>query len=327
MMNPTGWLELSVDVDREAVESVGALLAEIGYNSGVVVEEPIIHGPDGPDYQVDQSRPVTMRTYLPNDERASELIGQVERGLWALGMLRTVGELRVRELAEDDWANNWKAYYRPHRIGNHILVVPSWEEIEPQPGDIVLRLDPGMAFGTGLHPTTQLCLELIERYTRPGITALDLGSGSGILTIALAKLGARVVALDNDPIAVAATRENVARNQVHESVVVAEGSLGAGFDAGHWMGWNSGVVGQRTEAAGQFDMIVANILARVHVALAQDYRKALRSGAEGELLITSGIIAERELEVAAALAEAGFVVVERRQEGDWVAFVHRLSRH
>jgi ribosomal protein L11 methyltransferase len=327
------WLELSVDVDPEAVESVGELLAQHGYQGGVVIDQPIIAGADGPEYTYDTSRPVTLRTYLPLDERAEETRARVEHALWHFGQMRPVGPLRVQQLEEQDWADAWKQHYTIQRIGERAVVVPSWLEYEPHPGDVVLRLDPGMAFGTGLHPTTQLCVALLERYLRPGCRALDLGCGSGILAITVAKLGAEtVLALDTDPIAVTATRENVERNGVAELVHVAEGSLGGGAALGHWLYGtvnDEGRTMNRSEeiphrssfVVHRFDLIVANIIARVLAALAVDMTSAL---APGGVLIASGIIAEREAEVVEAFAAAGLTPVERRQESDWVALVYQM---
>jgi ribosomal protein L11 methyltransferase len=153
--------------------------------------------------------------------------------------MRAVGPLSVKALEEEDWANAWKQHYTVQRIGTRTVIVPSWLEYAPQPNDIVLRLDPGMAFGTGLHPTTQLCVGFIEQHVAPGLHVLDLGCGSGILAIAAARLGATVLALDTDPIAVTATRENVERNDVAGLVSVAEGSLGGGAALDHWLGWKT----------------------------------------------------------------------------------------
>jgi ribosomal protein L11 methyltransferase len=324
------WLELSVDVDQEAVESISELLAQEGYNGGVVVDQPIIPGADGPEYAFDATKPVTVRTYIPADERADAVRTRVEHALWHFGQIRPVGPLRVRSLEEEDWANAWKQHYTVQRVGERTVIVPSWLEYEPQPGDIVLRLDPGMAFGTGLHPTTQLCLAFIEHYVKIGMAVLDLGCGSGILTVAAARLGATVLALDTDPIAVEATRENAARNDVADRVTVGEGSLGAGAQMGHWLGYRNGqraTSGEKASdhaslAAHRFDLIAANIIARVLAALAQDMASALKPGGT---LIASGIIAEREAEVVEAFAAAGLVPIERRQEGDWVALVYGKS--
>jgi ribosomal protein L11 methyltransferase len=322
------WLELSVDVDSEAVESVSELLAQHGYNGGVVIDQPIISGADGPEYAYDTSRPVTLRTYLPLDERAEETRARLERALWHFGQIRPVGSLRVQQLEEQDWADAWKQHYTIQRIGERAVVVPSWLEYEPLPDDVVLRLDPGMAFGTGLHPTTQLCVALLERYLRPGCCALDLGCGSGILAIAAAKFGAEaVLALDTDPIAVTATRENVERNGVADLVRVGEGSLGGGAALGHWLypttdGGVATAHATRNRQHVTFNLIVANIIARVLVALAADMAGAL---APGGTLIASGIIAERAAEVVETFAAAGLAPVERRQEGDWVALVYSKS--
>jgi ribosomal protein L11 methyltransferase len=326
------WLELSVDVEPEAVESVSELLAQYGYNGGVVVDQPIITGADGPEYSFDTSRPVTVRTYLPLDERAEETRQRIEQALWHFGQMRAVGPLSVRPLEEEDWANAWKQHYTIQRLGVRTVIVPSWLEYEPQPGDIVLRLDPGMAFGTGLHPTTKLCIGLIEQYVTPGMPVLDLGCGSGILAIAAARLGATVLALDTDSIAVTATRENVLRNDVAGQVRVAEGSLGGGAALDHWLYPTTDDRRPTTDASdnqssmvnGQwsFGLIVANIIARVLSALAADMAGALT--ADGTL-IASGIIADREHEVVAAFAQAGLVPLERHQEGDWVALVYRKS--
>jgi ribosomal protein L11 methyltransferase len=332
------WLELSVACEPEAVESVSELLAKHGYNGGVAVEQPIIPGRDGPEYTYDAARPVVVRTYLPLDERAEDARAQVEQGLWFLGMMRQVGPLQVKPLQEEDWANAWKSYYTVQRIGARSVVVPSWHEYQPQPGDIVLRLDPGMAFGTGLHPTTRLCVQFLEQHVRPGASALDLGCGSGILAVAAAQLGASpILALDTDPIAVTATRENAERNGVAELITTAEGSLGAGATFGHWL-YPPDDQGRRTDDGGRsaadgvpdssqpiegplaFDLIVANIIAKVHVALANDYVDAL---VPNGLLIVSGIIIEKEPDVVRAFADAGLDPVDRRQEGDWVALVYR----
>lgn len=326
------WLELSVDAEPEAVESISELLAQHGYNGGVVIDQPIITGADGPEYTFDTSRPVTLRTYIPLDERAEETRQRLEQALWHFGQMRAVGPLAVRPLEEEDWANAWKQHYTIQRIGARTVIVPSWLEYTPQPKDIVLKLDPGMAFGTGLHPTTQLCVGFIEQYVQPGMAALDLGCGSGILAIAAAKLGANVLALDTDPIAITATRENVDRNGEAARITAAEGSLGAGTAMGHWLGWSQEprtknqepITDDRFLVLGSqfssFDLIVANIIARVLAALAPDMAGALVSGG---ILIASGIIAERETEVAEAFAGAGLIPIERAQEGDWVALVYR----
>jgi ribosomal protein L11 methyltransferase len=333
------WLELSVQVDQEAVESVSELLARYGYNGGVVVEPAWVAGDEGPEFRYDEARPVTLRTYLPVDEKIEEVRQRIEQALWHLGRMRPVGELQVRSLEEEDWANAWKQHYSILRIGKRSVIVPSWLEYEAQPDDVVLHLDPGMAFGTGLHPTTQMCLALLEDRTTANQRVLDLGTGSGILAVAAAKLGAGpILALDNDPIAVAAAQENIERNGVAAIVTAAEGSLGAAGNAmGHWLSGDFGEGrGQKIENREQpaeslehgnskfsvlssFDLIVANLIAKVLILLANDIAAAL---APGGTLISSGIIIDREDEVALALAAAGLTQIERRREGEWIALVH-----
>ncbi len=351
------WLELSVTVDPEAVESVAELLAHYGYNSGVVVEPAWTPGTEGPEFRYEPEQPVTLRTYLPLDAQTEETRQRIEQALWHLGHLRPISQLQTRTLAEQDWANAWKEHYHVQRIGKRIVIVPSWLAYTAQPDDVLIHLDPGMAFGTGLHVTTRLCLRLLEHYVQPGIQMLDLGTGSGILAITAAKLGAAsVLALDNDPIAVSIARDNVARNLVHPIIRVEQGSLGAGQQLGHWMGSTyrlldstpvptvktqhtadqppvaqqsiphddllsesqTPVSPEPIQATGRFDLIAANLIAGTLVILAQDLARALQP--EG-ILISSGIILERENEVVQALTTAGLDITERYQEGEWVALV------
>jgi ribosomal protein L11 methyltransferase len=322
------WLELSVSVDNEAVEAVSELLARYGYNGGVVVEPAWTPGGEGPEFSYDAARPAVLKTYLPLDAQAEEARQRIEQALWHLGQMRPVGPLQVRSLEEEDWANAWKQHYSVLRVGERIVIVPSWLEHQAAPDDVVLQLDPGMAFGTGLHPTTQLCLRLLERYARPGLRTLDLGAGSGILAIAAAKLGAGpVLALDNDPVAVAVAAENIARNGVQERVQSAEGSLGAGSTMGHWLSGDFGGPANGAETAyravstliAEFDLIAANLIAKVLVILAADLAAALMPGGT---LISSGIIDSREADVVAAFEAAGLRQLERHVEGEWVALVH-----
>lgn len=322
------WLELSVAVDQEAAEAVSAVLANYGYSGGVVVEPAWTPGDEGPEFSYDPTRPVTLRTYLPVDEHTAETRERIEQALWHLGQLRPIGPLQVRSLEEEDWSNAWKQHYTVQQIGARTVIVPSWLEYAPRPNDIVLHLDPGMAFGTGLHPTTQLCLQLLEQYVYAGAATLDLGTGSGILALAAAKLGANpVLALDNDPIAVAVAQENVDRNGVGGVVTAALGSLGAGQRMGHWLaGFQADDRAASPEEQhiapepSSFDLIVANLIAKVLALLAPDLATAL---APGGTLISSGIIIDREEGVTLALAAAGLYLAERRQEGEWVALVHR----
>lgn len=304
------WIELSVEVDPEAVEPVSELFARVGYNGGVVVEQSLLPQDGEPDTwselappEIDPTRPVSVRTYLPDDSSAPDVRQQVEEALWHLGRMREVGPLNVRECKEEDWANAWKAFYGIQRVGERTVIKPSWLEYAPKEGDIVLDLDPGMAFGTGLHPTTRLCLTALERYIRPGMNILDLGTGSGILAISAAKLGGpttRIAALDTDRIAVEATEQNVERNGLATQVAVGQGSSDAARDHG------------------PYDLVVANILASVIIELSRSLHALLESGG---MLISSGIFIDRGEAVVDALTKAGLPVRERVQEGDWLCLV------
>jgi ribosomal protein L11 methyltransferase len=284
------WLEVSVTADNEAAEAIAEVLSRYAYR-GVVVEA----GPDGWN-----TGPVAVRAYLPADEDLLAKKRRVEEALWHLGQIQPISTPAFRPVVEQDWAEAWKKQLRVLCIGQHIVIRPSWLDYTPRANDIVIQLDPGMAFGTGLHPTTQMCLETLETLIRPGMRVLDLGTGSGILAIAAAKLGAGyVLALDNDPVAVKTARENVRLNHAQETVSVAQGSLG--------------------DVVNGYDLVTVNILARVIVEMAgRGLATCARSGAK---IIAAGIIADQESEVVAAMERNGLTLTERRQNGDWVGLI------
>jgi ribosomal protein L11 methyltransferase len=213
-----------------------------------------------------------------------------------------------------------------HRIGQRFVVLSEDVAYQPETTDTVpIRIKTSLAFGSGLHPATRLSLRLLERHMVPGMRVLDLGSGSGILSVAMAKLGAQVLALDNDSVAVEATQDAVERNGVAPQVRVMEGSLGSGSALGHWMGGEISDQISTVKAIAEFDLIMANILGRVHVALADDYRQALRqTHAQGGKLITAGFTTDHEPEVTAALNAAGFTVIDSERFNDWVALAYQL---
>ncbi len=309
------WIELSVEVDPEAVEPVSELFARVGYNGGVVVEQMLQEQKEEPGTwselappEIDPTRPVSVRTYLPDDGKAEGVRHEVEQSLWHLGRMREIGPLNVRECKEEDWANAWKAYYGIQRVGERTVIKPSWLEYTPKEGDIVLDLDPGMAFGTGLHPTTRLCLIALERYIKSGMELLDLGTGSGILAISAAKIGGpetRVTAIDTDIIAVEATQQNVERNGLSTQIEVEQGSAEA------------------AKENGPYELIVANILASVIIELSKSLYALLQPGGT---LISSGIFIDRGEAVVEALSRVGLPVRERVQEGDWLCLVSVRER-
>jgi ribosomal protein L11 methyltransferase len=293
------WLELSTLVEPEAVESVSAVFAEHG--QGVAIEQVVESSRDGDVVNLPADAPVLVRTYLPlADPGVEERKNRLEKAVWALGKLRQVGKLQVRTLRETDWANAWKEHFFVHRVGERTVIVPSWRQADyvPRADDVVLLLDPGMAFGTGLHPTTRLCLRAAEDLIIPGARVLDVGAGSGILSIAAARLGAsHVTAVELDPVAARVCEENVARNGVPDVVEVKAGALGD--DAPH-----------------DADVILANItiatLLELHPQLAAHL-------APGGVAVLSGVLAERADELMSALRQAGWRHERMDQEQDWVA--------
>jgi ribosomal protein L11 methyltransferase len=341
------WLEVSVTTDPEAAEAVVELFNRYG-QGGAVVEMQV----DCFEHELAAAGPpptVVVKTYLPileaptrgapTIQNPKSKIQNLQEGLWHLSQIYPIPEPVIRELAEEDWANAWKQQYHILRIGRRIVIVPDWEEYATQPGDVVLRLEPGMAFGTGLHPTTRLCLRALEAcFTDSGSlpesaignpesriqNALDVGTGSGILAVAAAKLGAHeVLALDADPVAVAVARENVARNGVSAQVTTQYGSL-PGSSIRPWL---PGGTGDDTPLpllkSGQFDLVLINILAPVIVALAPAL--AARTAAGG-ILIAAGLVDSQEADVTHALETEGFQMVARFLEKDWVCLVSQRSR-
>ncbi len=298
------WLELAVEVDAEAVEPVTELLARHGYNEGVVIEEPFTQDPDGDNLAVDPSRPFTIRTFVTAADVRTETLEEIRQALWHLGRLRTVGDLIVTPRREEDWANAWKEHYRVHRVGERVVVRPPWHAYDPAEGEVVVELDPGMAFGTGLHPSTKLSVLALEEEIGEGDRVLDVGTGSGVLAIAAVLLGAsQVDGVDIEPVAVRSTRENAERNGVGDRIRVEHGSVGLGEPFG-----------------GTYDLVLANIIARVLVELAPGIAEAVATGGS---LILSGVIESREPAVRRAFEAEGLAYQRRSQIEDWVALVYR----
>ena len=207
-------------------------------------------------------------------------------------------ELEMKDVDEEDWSNAWKKYYHPVQVGEHLVVCPSWEAYDRQPDDVVLTLNPGMAFGTGTHDTTRLCMELLEKYITPQDTVLDVGCGSGILAITAALLDAnKIIGCDIDEVAVKVAGENAALNGVQDRIAFHQGDL-------------------TSQVEGSFQIICANIVADVIIRLSEDAGRYL---AKDGIFITSGIIDTREQDVLNALEQNGFQVIERRTSGGWVA--------
>jgi ribosomal protein L11 methyltransferase len=302
---PAGrWLELAVTCDGEAVEPVSELFASHGFNQGVAIEEAFTQDPDGDNFAVDPRQPVVVRTFLNATDVAPETIEEIRQALWYLGRLRSISDLRVTERQEEDWANAWKAHYSVHRVGRRVLVKAPWHDYQPAADEIVVELDPGMAFGTGLHPSTQLAMIGIEDELKPGDRLLDVGTGSGVLATAAALLGAGSVdGVDIEPVAVRSARENADRNGVGTVVRIEQGS-----------------VGDKEPFQGEYDLVVANIIARILIELASSLAKAVRPGGT---LILGGIIDVKEAEVREKFNEVGLRLVRREECEDWVSLVLR----
>lgn len=303
----TRFLEVSVVTDGEGAEAVAEVLRPFAYQDGVVLEQL----GDMADLNPEALEPaVTVKIYLPEDEDTPELRRRIEEILYHMSRLYPLPPPMFRLLAETDWANAWKAYYHPFRVGDRIWIQPSWVELGGaapdgdmlQPDDVVLVLDPGMAFGTGLHPTTQKCLRALELVVRPGGKVLDVGTGSGILAIAALKLGAdRVVGVDTDKIAVETAVNNATQNNVAGQFEVWQGALDS--------------VSERN-----WDVVVVNILAPVIVALLNEGDLMGYVGENGRLIL-SGIIDQQMEDVETAVAGAGGSVVDKLVMRDWVSYV------
>ncbi|MGA2286042.1 MAG: 50S ribosomal protein L11 methyltransferase [Dehalococcoidia bacterium] len=284
------WLEIAVVVAPEDEEAVSDVLR--AHAGGVAIET--------------SNSTVSLKAYLSRDTRLPGRSRALRRALSRLELSRPPEAVRSRTVHEEDWANAWKKYFRPQHVGPFVIV-PRWRRYRAKAGERVITLDPGMAFGTGQHPTTRMCLLALAERLKAGQRLLDLGTGSGILAIAGALLGAKVIALDNDPLAVEIARENVAANGV-AGVTVAEGSLGEA--------WPVAVPRSR------FDCVVANISSAAIIELAGDLVGALNDGGIG---IAGGIGCERVEECRGALEGAGARIVNTVAEGDWRTIVFEAT--
>lgn len=308
----SSWQEITVETTEEASEAVANLFYEVGAQ-GVVVEDPrviarYLEGDLWDAYELPsellEAENVIIKGYLPIDERLEERLELFEKRLSNLEKHFTswLAKLSYAEIAEADWSSSWKAYYKPVRIGERIVVSPSWEEYQAQEGEIVVWMDPGMAFGTGNHPTTAMIIQAMEKHLSPGSFVVDVGTGSGVLAIVAAKLGAEhVLALDIDTLAVEIAQRNIDLNDVSHHVTARYNDLLTGLD-------------------GQFQMITANLTADSIVAMAEDAYHRLSSGG---LFLASGIINHRHPQVEAKLQQLGYHLEETLFEGEWVSLVAR----
>lgn len=307
------WTEVKINTTEEAYDAVSEMLTSIGAG-GVVIEDPNdirkqVESPGSLDYADDAflsslGEDVVIKAYFHTESANDGLTGLIREKLTYISKFLDIGKgyAGCSEVDDEDWATAWKKHYKPFHISDRIVIKPSWEEYSAQEGEMIIELDPGMAFGTGTHETTRLCSQLLEKYVSAGDTVIDVGCGTGILSIAAAKLGAsHITAVDIDEVAVRVTEENCRINGAEKDITALKGVL--------------------TDVPEiKADIIVANIIADVIIRIMDNMQYYLKNGG---VIITSGIIRERKDDVLEAYAAGGFVPEALMELGEWVAIVFR----
>ncbi len=310
------WIELTVHTTTAGADSVSLLLMDAGASGTQTEDRADIPDPSRPhgiweiiDPRLLDSMPedVLVHAWFETGESFTDTLVSVKASLDRLrAAYPGYGSLIVEssEIPDEDWSESWKANYHPMRAGEHLVIKPSWEPYDPLPGDHIIELDPGMAFGSGYHDTTMLCLSLLEKYLRPGDRVIDLGTGSGILALGAALCGAEsVLAVDIDPDAVRVAKQNIAHHHLEARIQVREGNL-------------------LEQAEETCDVCVANIIADLICSAAAPLKDHIHPGG---LLICSGIILERTEEVREHLLRAGYEILEKKSTEEWTAFCARRS--
>ena len=309
------WIEVRVITKSEALEPISGIFYSLDCK-GVAIEDPedILGREQGPltwdfaDINVleHKGKVAVVKAYFAEEDNIEDVLEYVNERLTELKeMGLDLGEAKGEheKMHEEDWANTWKQYYKPTKVGEKIVVKPIWEEYEAKDGELVVDLDPGMAFGTGTHETTRMCIQSLEKYVKEDSTVFDVGCGSGILAIAAAKLGAKLaVGVDLDPVAVESSIENVGYNKL-KNIEILHGNLVEVID-------------------GKADIVVANILAEIICILTDDVKRVLK---DGGVFITSGIIHDRVDMVCEKLEATGFEVMEKNRDGEWNCIVAKLK--
>lgn len=305
------WSELSIHSTQEAVEPISNILHEAGA-SGVVIEDPqdLVRDWDTPFGETYQLNPedypddgVMVKAYLPVNSFLGETVEEIKEAvnnlmLYDFDLGRNT--VTISEVNEEEWATAWKKYYKPVKISEKVTVIPTWEEYKADGDEILVELDPGMAFGTGTHPTTRMCVRAIEKVLRPGDRMIDVGTGSGVLSIVAAKLGASAVtAFDLDDVAVKVAKLNVKLNKVQDIVTVKQNNLLDSVEE-------------------KVDVITANLLAEIILRFPEQVSQSVKPGG---FFIASGIIKAKNKQVADRLIEHGFTVKETLETEEWVAII------
>jgi len=296
------WLEVSLSVNGELAEAVAEVLDRYASN-GVVYESGVAYNDE--EDEGTPFGPVKVYAYLPVDKYLDEKRQRLSEALWHLGRIQPLPEAVYRTIEDEDWMAAWKVNYHPIPIGQRLLILPAWIEQEDH-SRIAVRIDPSMAFGTGTHPSTQLCLEIVEKYVQPGQTVIDVGCGSGILSIAALKMGAqKALGVDIDSASIRSTRENGAANEVEDRLEVGLGSVDE--------------VRQGQFSLSTASLVLVNILAPTIIRL---FAAGLADlVAPGGMIALSGILAEQGPSVRTAAEAKGLVFVEQKQSGDWIVLV------
>lgn len=309
------WIEVRVITKSEALEPISGIFYGLDCK-GVAIEDPedILGREQGPltwdfaDINVleHKGKFAVVKGYFSEEDNIDEIIAYINEKIEEIKVLGIdVGEGKVEfeKMYEEDWANNWKKYYKPSKVGEKIVVKPIWEEYEAKDEELVVELDPGMAFGTGEHETTRMCIQALEKYVQKDSTVFDVGCGSGILAIAAAKLGAKIaVGVDLDPVAVESAKENVGFNNI-DNIEILHGNLIEVID-------------------GKADIVVANIIAEIICILTEDVSRVIKPNG---YFITSGIIHDRVEMVTNKLEECGFEVVKVNKDGEWNCIIAKLK--
>ncbi|KGM94051.1 50S ribosomal protein L11 methyltransferase [Clostridium botulinum] len=307
------WIEVQIITSSEASEAVAGILYNTGVKGVSIEDSKDIEERENSDdnlfdwIEVDDlnvKEGAVIKAYYKDDEKFNDYFQYIKDSVINLdrfGLDKGEGKVTARKVDEQDWANNWKKYYKPTKIGNEIVVKPTWEEYSKKDNEIVIELDPGMAFGTGTHETTRLCVKALEEYVKEDSVVFDIGTGSGILSIAAAKLNAKhVVGVDLDPVAVDAAKENVELNNLN-NVEILYGNL-------------------MEVVNGKATIVVANILADIIKILAEDVKKFV---VDGGYFISSGIILDRKDDVIEKLEECGFKIEKINTDGEWCCIIAR----